>query len=447
MATYKGIALPDRVAPLARHMALLEDHREALARLDATWDTLALLSPLSGLEADAGAIRAEYDALATELLAGIAEASLARVSARLGHQAQLAIDLLVRTLRERAAGVGVLAADAAVVSACINSGPDAPAALQERLRLHAERYTVCRDAVLMAADGHVIARLHEGFRGRSASPVLAHALATPGGYVESDEPADFCGAGRRALVHAARVEHEGRPVGVLALEFDLAREARLLFDRLVADDEVLAFVDATGHVVLSSDPARLPSGHRLALRADAPVLRLPGVAHVAVQRIAPAWQGYAGPGWTAVALAPADGAFEAAPHAEAVPFSGETVFPPRLLAVPERAREIQRRLDRLAWNGRVQAAEDAKRIIDEAREATLQLRSSVEVEIEQSRVQVETLRGEFIQDLRDLYDRTRDTTSRVGHDLESEIKTNPVRASLIALGAGFILGALFANRR
>ncbi|HEX7637201.1 MAG TPA: hypothetical protein VF457_02295, partial [Burkholderiaceae bacterium] len=105
MATYKGIALPDRVAPLARHMALLEDHREALARLDATWDTLALLSPLSGLEADAGAIRAEYDALATELLAGIAEASLARVSARLGHQAQLAIDLLVRTLRERAAGV------------------------------------------------------------------------------------------------------------------------------------------------------------------------------------------------------------------------------------------------------------------------------------------------------------------------------------------------------
>jgi ElaB/YqjD/DUF883 family membrane-anchored ribosome-binding protein len=49
--------------------------------------------------------------------------------------------------------------------------------------------------------------------------------------------------------------------------------------------------------------------------------------------------------------------------------------------------------------------------------------------------------------VRDLYDRTRDTTSRVGHDLESEIKTNPVRASLIALGAGFILGALFANRR
>mgnify|MGYP001551400443 CR=1 FL=1 len=49
--------------------------------------------------------------------------------------------------------------------------------------------------------------------------------------------------------------------------------------------------------------------------------------------------------------------------------------------------------------------------------------------------------------VRDLYDRTRDTTSRVGHDLESEIKTNPVRASLIALGAGFILGALFASRR
>lgn len=49
--------------------------------------------------------------------------------------------------------------------------------------------------------------------------------------------------------------------------------------------------------------------------------------------------------------------------------------------------------------------------------------------------------------VRGLYDRTRDTTSRVSHDLEGEIKSNPVRSSLIALGVGFILGAIFANRR
>ncbi|MCW2920200.1 MAG: hypothetical protein JWL76_74 [Thermoleophilia bacterium] len=54
---------------------------------------------------------------------------------------------------------------------------------------------------------------------------------------------------------------------------------------------------------------------------------------------------------------------------------------------------------------RRQAAEEAKRILDEAREATLGLRETVEVEIEQARTQVEAMRGTFIQDLRDLYDR------------------------------------------
>jgi hypothetical protein len=54
---------------------------------------------------------------------------------------------------------------------------------------------------------------------------------------------------------------------------------------------------------------------------------------------------------------------------------------------------------------RRQAAEEAKRILDEARDATLGLRETVESEIHQAREQVEAMRGTFIQDLRDLYDR------------------------------------------
>ena len=56
MATYKGISFPDRVAPLVRHMHSLNDHREALAALSGTWDTLALLAHLSNLKADMGEV-------------------------------------------------------------------------------------------------------------------------------------------------------------------------------------------------------------------------------------------------------------------------------------------------------------------------------------------------------------------------------------------------------
>lgn len=54
---------------------------------------------------------------------------------------------------------------------------------------------------------------------------------------------------------------------------------------------------------------------------------------------------------------------------------------------------------------RRQAGEDAHRILDETREATTRLREEVEAEISRSREQVEGMRGQFIQDLRDLYDR------------------------------------------
>jgi chemotaxis signal transduction protein len=60
-----------------------------------------------------------------------------------------------------------------------------------------------------------------------------------------------------------------------------------------------------------------------------------------------------------VALAPVELAFgEDAEETTPVGFSGDKVFSKRLLDVPVRAREIQRRLDRMVWNGRIhQAAE------------------------------------------------------------------------------------------
>lgn len=54
---------------------------------------------------------------------------------------------------------------------------------------------------------------------------------------------------------------------------------------------------------------------------------------------------------------------------------------------------------------RDQAAAEAHRIIDETRDATVGLREQVGRELDSSRSQVEELRGQFIQDLRDLYDR------------------------------------------
>ena len=243
MALYKGIAFPDDVAPLARHMESLNDHREALTNLSNTWDTLGLLAHLSNLKADMSEVRASFAELTTELLVCLAEESLRRATEALGHQAKIAIDVLTRNLFERTADIGFLATDSVIVDACASRDAARLAALRQRLRVYAERYTVYRDIVLMAPDGQVLTRMNDGFGGRSTSSVVRRAIEAGGGFVETWEPTDFCG-GARTLTYAWRVEHDGRAIGVLALEFDLAREARMIFEGLSADDELLAFVDA-----------------------------------------------------------------------------------------------------------------------------------------------------------------------------------------------------------
>lgn len=50
------------------------------------------------------------------------------------------------------------------------------------------------------------------------------------------------------------------------------------------------------------------------------------------------------------------------------------------------------------------------------------------------------------QKVRGFFDRTLDGSKTASHKIETEIKTNPVRSSAIALGAGFILGALLTRR-
>lgn len=50
------------------------------------------------------------------------------------------------------------------------------------------------------------------------------------------------------------------------------------------------------------------------------------------------------------------------------------------------------------------------------------------------------------QKVRSVVDRTLDQTSKLSQNVEAEIKSNPIRSSAIALGAGFILGVLLTRR-
>lgn len=359
MAVYKNIHFPDHVAPLVRYMGSLNDHRETLATLSGTWDTLSLLGHLSNLKTDMGGVRQGFVDLTGELLSCLAEETLAHVTTALNYQAQIAVDVLTRNLFERTADIGFLATDTEIVNACVSGDAQALARLRQRFTSYAAKYTVYKDIVLMRPDGQVIARMLNGFMDRSTSDIVTAALTTTSSYVETYAPTDFCG-GDVALTYAYRVESGGHPVGVLALEFDVRTEVRTILAPLCNKNEMVAFLDKHGRVLLSSDRVLLPAGYQVPLRPGASSLRLGGVQYIVAQRSPKPYQGYAGPGWSAIALLVAEMAFDDdGSQATAVNFTGERVFSKRLLAIPEQARHIQHRLDRLVWNGRVQQADDS----------------------------------------------------------------------------------------
>jgi chemotaxis signal transduction protein len=347
---YKGITLSDDVGPFVRLMPTVNDHRETLRALQGSWDALSLLGQLSNLRIDMTRTRAAFDGLTGELMASLAEETLTRATSGLGYKAQVAVDILTRNLFERTADIGFFATDTQIVAAVAGGDRAALDALPARFSRYVSRYSVYRDVVLLDTSGQVLCRMNEGFSGRSSSHIVKRALAARG-FVETYAPTDFCGG--PALTYAC-VVGTGSPSAVLVLDFDLVDEARRIFERLAGSEDLLAFVDMRGRIVLSNDPIRLPAGGKAPLPASACAhVRLLGQTYVAVQRQPQPYQGYAGPGWSAVALVPAEVAFEERAATTQVAFTGDGIFSQRMRAIPAQASAIQGDLDRAVWNGRL----------------------------------------------------------------------------------------------
>lgn len=351
-AATTGFQFSSRTTPLVRHMDSIGAHRETLRSLQGSWDTLALLGHLSNLRADIGDTREAFDHLAHRLMNALADETLDRALSTLGYKAQVAIDILTRNLFERTADIGFLATDSKVVDGCGDA-----AGLELRFRDYVQRYSVYADAMLLGLNGQVLCRLKPGFLGETSSDLCRNAIASSS-YVEAYGVTDLTGPAPALTYASAMRNAAGSVAGVLVLVFDLVGESSVILGGLRQGDELLAIVDGRRRVVQSSDPQLLPTGYVMPKPGAAPLMRIGGAAYLAVQRGATPYQGYNGPGWTAVALVPIDVAFTPTTAAEPVTFTGEGIFSESLSSIPVEAAGIQRRLDLVVWNGQLQQGED-----------------------------------------------------------------------------------------
>lgn len=367
MGSSQDLAAGPHLAHLVRHMHAIRAYREELGRLQASWDTLSLLGELSGNATEMAGTRAAFGELSTTLLHQLAVETHRKALADVRTKAQNAINILIRNLFERTADIGFLCADEHVHALLEGDGEaaDGRAALEARFREYVAKYSVYSDIVLLDAEGAVRARLQQHAVAASTHPIVAEALTGEGGYVEYFGPLDVV-SGESRLVYAWRVERSGqRPSGVLLLVFRLADEIDGIVRKLIPAEDwtVLAFAAADGSVIASSCPIQLPAGVKLppqALNASERLLRFGGRQYLSVACTAAGYQGYLGPGWTAIGLLPLETAFEQedgagigtiAPELLDAASGGSALLSEELRTVSRKAAVIQRDLNRSVWNG------------------------------------------------------------------------------------------------
>ena len=370
---HKGLPFSPEVAPYLRRMTLVDEHREALLRLQGVWDSLALLGQMSGTATDIAQTRTAFQDLTTTLLDSLARRLHAHALARMNGRARVAIDILVRNLFERTADVGFLASDGPL---CAHAGLDpadpghaaSRAALQSRFAAYTAKYSVYGDVIVLSPQGEVLARQDEstGVAGCSEAWVAA-ALASDAPYVEHYGPTALLG-GRQGLIYARALRTSSgakEVIGLLCLSFRLGDEMSAVFRQLLAGQDehaVICLLDAEHHVLQSSDAWQIPPGARLQLKGERVLFA--GRDYLCATARASGYEGYMGPpGWTACVLTPLEWAFEAEDDlalGEELRRLGEAIdtrqlFDVELQGIPLEARRIQRNLSRTLWNGKLRS--------------------------------------------------------------------------------------------
>lgn len=359
----KGVTFSADVAPLVPRMALVNDHRESLQRLEDTWDQLGLLAQMTGSGTAIAATGAKFHALTGVLLDALAQRLRQDALRSARAKAQTLVDLLVRNLFERTADVGFLALDDALVGAAASTEIDATqaTALQNHLLSYQAKYSVYDDILLLAADGSARVRLRHDVPAQADPGFAQSALRNDAPYLERFGPSPLLG-GHDGLLFCAPVRTPGgHAAAVLCLSFALQNEMASIFAALTAGDDasVLLLLDAQRTVVASSDAHQVGLGVALPSARPDGTLRFAGREYLTVQATSNGYQGYVGLGWIGCVLVPLELAFDsgAAPipktGADARLSSGSTLFGEALRTIPIQAKGIQRGLERLVWNGQL----------------------------------------------------------------------------------------------
>ena len=171
IVNYKGINIKKELYPLIKHIEDVDKYKDELGQLSTSWDMFALLGKLGDINIDIGKTKENFLNLTSTLLNHLSEQEVKKVTQEMKFKAQVAIDILIRNLFERTAGIGFLATDDDIrnfiqnyVSKYNEDSVILRNNIQKRFKEYVDKYSVYFDIVLLDSHGKVLVRLNDDIK-------------------------------------------------------------------------------------------------------------------------------------------------------------------------------------------------------------------------------------------------------------------------------------------
>lgn len=351
----------------------VKEYEQKLGGLNTWWNKVSLIGKINSLNVPQSLLakmldtKEEFAELQEDLIKNLLSEQLLQQQKHNKSVAQILVDIPNRNLFERTADVGFLATDTDIIHflSTPSHHEDQRAEIQQRLVEYASKYTVYDDILLLDTSGQVKVQLD------SKHPITESREATLKEVFKGKEPYyEFCGHSdlrpHQALCSLfmapirSSAESSEKVLGVLCLSFKLQNEMQALFDDLDKHQRtVMALLDASGKVLVSSQPSLLGPDVSIPSSADQHILIINKQTYIVNLADTRGYQGYNGLGWRGCVLQPLssldkkDRGSEETESLEAEKWQG---FSSTLTDIRKRAKVVTDDLDLVVLNGRIAAA-------------------------------------------------------------------------------------------
>ncbi|MDR2904515.1 MAG: cache domain-containing protein [Helicobacteraceae bacterium] len=194
-----------------------------------------------------------FEILQRELIDCLLTESVRNSLADAQGAADLAMDILTRSLYERSADVRFLAGDLEIVAFARRPLPENKKAIESRLREYMQNYTIYEEIAIVRTNGTILARGGNAKDGERVNDPGVLTAAHTQEFTQIYKMSEI--VKKRALIFAYKIASEGEPIGILIMIYKTLDELKRVFASV---DCRIAFVDESGIGVAATN-SKTPS--------------------------------------------------------------------------------------------------------------------------------------------------------------------------------------------